>query len=162
MRPMVFEYMDDPACSYLDMQYMLGGSLLVAPVFNEKGVSDYYIPGGTWTHLLTDEKREGGRFYRDTYDYFSMPLYVRPNTLLVRGNTDNRPDYDYTKDIKVHIYELEDGAAASCDLVNVKGEQVNRISAVRNGNVIKVTTDKEIQGVEYVLHMSEPNVKVAD
>ena len=162
MRPMVFEYMDDPACSYLDMQYMLGGSLLVAPVFNEKGVSDYYIPGGTWTHLLTDEKREGGRFYRDTYDYFSMPLYVRPNTLLVRGNTDNRPDYDYTKDIKVHIYELEDGAAVSCDLVNVKGEQVNRISAVRNGNVIKVTTDKEIQGVEYVLHMSEPNVKVAD
>ncbi|MCR5507164.1 MAG: alpha-xylosidase [Lachnospiraceae bacterium] len=161
MRPMVFEYPDDPACSYLDMQYMLGGSLLVAPVFNEKGVADYYLPDGRWTHLLTDEKREGGRFYRDTYDYFSLPLYVAPNTVIVRGNTDDRPDYDYTRDITVHIYELEDGQTAYADIVDDKGVKVNRITASRNGSVIKVTADKPVDGIGYKLHMAEEGIGIA-
>ena len=155
MRPMVFEYMDDPACSYLDMQYMLGDNLLVAPVFNDKGTVSYYLPNGKWTHLLTDEKREGGRYYRDTYDYFSMPLYVKPDTILIRSNTDDRPDYDYTDNIIVHIYELEDGHTAAADIVNMKGETVNRITAKREGSSIKISTDSPIKNVEYKLHMGE-------
>ncbi|HBR33636.1 MAG TPA: alpha-xylosidase, partial [Firmicutes bacterium] len=31
MRSMVMEFTDDPACKYLDTQYMLGDALLVAP-----------------------------------------------------------------------------------------------------------------------------------
>ncbi|MBR6469066.1 MAG: alpha-xylosidase, partial [Lachnospiraceae bacterium] len=155
MRPMVFEFMNDPACSYLDMQYMLGDTLLVAPIFNDKGKVSYYLPDGVWTHLLTDEKREGGRFYTDTYDYFSLPLYVRPNSILVRGKTDSRPDYDYTDNIIVHIYELSDGAEASADIVNLKGEKVNRITASRSGKVVSVSAEKPIGNVEYVLHMDK-------
>ena len=160
MRPMVFEYMDDPACSYLDMQYMLGDALLVAPVFNDKGVASYYLPDGTWTHLLTEEKKEGGRYYRDTYDYFSMPLYVKPDSILIRSNTDDRPDYDYTDNITVHIYELADGHTATADIVNTGGETVNRITAIRKGNEISVKTEKKIANVKYELHMSEKEVKV--
>ena len=37
MRSMVMEYTKDPNCSYLDKQYFLGDSLLVAPIFNEIG-----------------------------------------------------------------------------------------------------------------------------
>ena len=155
MRPMVFEYPDDPACAYLDMQYMLGKSLLVAPVFNEKGQATYYLPDGTWTHLLTDEKREGGRYYKDTYDYFSLPLYAAPNTILILGNTDDRPDYDYTDNIKVHIYELSDGHTAAADIVNVKGERVNTITAVRTGDSVRVSTQKPVAHIDYSLHFSE-------
>ena len=36
MRAMVLEFGEDPACDCLDRQYMLGGSLLVAPVFSGK------------------------------------------------------------------------------------------------------------------------------
>lgn len=48
MRPMVFEFMNDPAVPYLDQQYMLGDALLVAPVFREDKVAQYYLPEGTW------------------------------------------------------------------------------------------------------------------
>ena len=82
MRPMVFEYTEDPAAAYLDTQYMLGESLRVSPIFREDGVSEYYLPAGKWTHLLSGEVRDGGCWQKDTYDYFSMPLYVRENTLL--------------------------------------------------------------------------------
>ena len=77
MRPMVFEFMNDPAVPYLDQQYMLGDALLVAPVFREDKVAQYYLPEGIWTELLTGETKEGGRWFQGTYDYFSMPLYVR-------------------------------------------------------------------------------------
>lgn len=158
MRPMVFEYMDDPACAYLDMQYMLGDALLVAPVFNDKGTVSYYLPEGKWTHLLTGEKREGGRYYSDAYDYFSMPLYVGPDTILIRGNTDNRPDYDYTDNITVHIYELEDGHTATADIVNMDGRKVNSITAVRCGDEISVKSDVKIENVKYELHMEDKGV----
>ncbi|MCR4808129.1 MAG: alpha-xylosidase, partial [Lachnospiraceae bacterium] len=164
MRPMVFEYPDDPACAYLDMQYMLGDSLMVAPIFNDKGISEYYLPGNSsgaedkgacrWTHLLTDEKREGGRYYKDTYDYFSLPLYAAPNTILIRGNTDDRPDYDYTDNLTVHIYELADGCTATADIVNLEGEVVNEITATRSGSSICVETKNPIKSIEYRLHMS--------
>jgi len=53
MRPMFLEFPDDPACEHLDRQYMLGGSLLVAPVFREDGIVDYYLPDGVWTTSWT-------------------------------------------------------------------------------------------------------------
>jgi alpha-D-xyloside xylohydrolase len=37
MRPMMMEFPQDPACQYLDRQYMLGDSILVAPIFNSEG-----------------------------------------------------------------------------------------------------------------------------
>ena len=43
MRPMVFEFMNDPAVPYLDQQYMLGDALMVAPVFREDKVAQYYL-----------------------------------------------------------------------------------------------------------------------
>src|SRR5690606_229773 len=54
MRAMVVEYPDDPACRYLDRQYMLGDALLVAPVFRADNLAEYYLPAGQWTNLLTN------------------------------------------------------------------------------------------------------------
>jgi alpha-D-xyloside xylohydrolase len=75
MRPMVLEFPDDPGAGYLDRQYMLGSDILVAPVFTESGEVDFYLPSGTWTHLLTGETLEGG----PDYDYLDgLTLRVFP------------------------------------------------------------------------------------
>src|SRR5215207_8843223 len=44
LRPMTAEFPDDPACTHLDRQYMLGDRLLVAPVFTASGETSYYLP----------------------------------------------------------------------------------------------------------------------
>ena len=77
LRPMHMEFPEDPACEYLDKQYMLGGRLLVAPVFSPDGQQNYYLPKGKWQHLLSRELVEGGCWKTGKYDYFSLPLYVR-------------------------------------------------------------------------------------
>jgi alpha-D-xyloside xylohydrolase len=77
MRAMVLEFPDDPACRYLDRQYMLGPSLLVAPVFSPDGIGEYYLPTGKWTHLLTGEAVEGGRWCKEKVGYMTIPAFIR-------------------------------------------------------------------------------------
>ena len=56
MRPMHMEFPGDPACEFLDRQYMLGSRILVAPVFSPDGRQRFYLPEGSWQHLLSGEK----------------------------------------------------------------------------------------------------------
>jgi alpha-D-xyloside xylohydrolase len=76
LRAMILEFPDDPACKPLDMQYMLGSALLVAPIFEPSGEVTYYLPAGTWRHLLTGEVRQGGAWFKERYNYFSLPLWA--------------------------------------------------------------------------------------
>lgn len=143
MRPMIFEFGQEPGISYLDTQYMLGDALLVAPILREDSAAEYYLPEGCWTHLLSGEVKEGGRWYRDTYDYFSLPLFVRKNTLLAMGENDHRPDYDYTKGLSLRLYQPEEEKTAVCEIPDVNGNIVNVITAKRTGNEICFALQQE-------------------
>jgi len=76
MRAMALEFPDDPGCDGLDRQYMLGDSLLVAPVFSDD-VVDYYLPAGRWTNLITGAVVEGPGWKRESHGFLSLPLMVR-------------------------------------------------------------------------------------
>jgi alpha-D-xyloside xylohydrolase len=152
MRSMILEFEKDPAVKYLDMQYMIGESLLVAPIFKEDGEVDYYLPAGTWTHLLSGEIREGGRWYHEKYDYFSLPLYVRENTLLALGANDQLPDYDYKNGVTLHLYQLKEGNEAVCEIPDIQGEIVLTAKARSVGRTITLTADVLSENMSYVLH----------
>jgi alpha-D-xyloside xylohydrolase len=76
MRGMILEFPGDPACRYLDMQYMLGSALLVAPVFSANSEVTYYLPEGEWRNLLTGEVAQGAGWRKETHGYQSLPLWV--------------------------------------------------------------------------------------
>jgi alpha-D-xyloside xylohydrolase len=138
MRPMILEFPDDPASDTLDRQYMLGGALLVAPVLRFDGVVDYYLPAGRWTHLLTEEVVEGGRWVRGQYGYLSLPLFVRPNSAVVLGDDDQRPDYDYAAGFTLHVYQLTAGAAITTVIPAADGAPAVTFTVQRLGNEVVV------------------------
>jgi alpha-D-xyloside xylohydrolase len=138
LRSMMLEFPDDPGCDYLDLQYMLGESLLVAPVFSYDGVVNYYVPAGRWTNLLNGSVVDGPRWVRETHDFMSLPLLVRPNTVIAIGNNDNLPDYDYAEGVTVRVYELEDGKSASAEIPTVTGEIQTIFTVNREGRMINV------------------------
>ncbi len=152
MRPMVLEFPEQMGVKDLDMQYMLGDSILVAPIFREDGVGEYYLPEGQWTHLISGEAREGGRWYRESYDYFSMPVFVRDNTLLAIGSNEKLPDYDYTKDLELHLYALSDGAETVCRIPDLSGRIVMTAKVVRLGDTITFETDCSEKKPVLVIH----------
>jgi len=138
MRAMVMEFPEDPACDTLDRQYLLGGSLLVAPVFTEQGLVDYYLPAGRWTHLLTGQVREGGRWYRERHDYLSLPLYVRPGTVLAVGARDDVPDYNHAEGVTFRVYEVADGGSVSVRVPTLRGQAGISCTVRRHGRQLEV------------------------
>ena len=139
MRAMVVDYSDDPACSALDRQYMLGDSLLCAPVFNEEGIAQYYVPAGKWTDIQTGEVFEGEKWYTTKHDYFSMPLLAKPNSIIAYGDFKRGFTYDYAENADIVIYQLEDGRTAETKIYDSESKEVLSLTATRSGDAIKVT-----------------------
>lgn len=154
MRPMILEFTEDPAVKYLDMQYMLGDALLVAPVFHEDSVGTYYLPKGKWTDFFTGEGKEGGRWFEDRYDYFSLPLYVRENSLIPMGSEMERPDYAFDKDVTIHYYGPIKNGSTEVVLVDEKGNKVNRITAEKTENKVVFRGSQGMEGIRLVIHES--------
>jgi len=140
MRAMVLEFNNDPTCDHLDRQYMLGDSFLVAPIFNEQGEARYYVPTGRWTDYLSGKTVEGGRWIREQYDFFSLPLLVRENSIIAVGNEDLRPDYDFADGVSLQLFELQEGATAEAEVFNVDGELELKVKAERANGTIRIVT----------------------
>jgi alpha-D-xyloside xylohydrolase len=129
MRAMMLEFPGDEACSYLDRQYMLGPSLLVAPVFCAEGEVSFYLPAGRWTRLLPalgqgkGESLEGGRWVRESHGYLSLPLLARPGSIIAVGGIDSKPDYDYAEGPTFHVFEPVEGEEARASVVDPAGRE---------------------------------------
>lgn len=136
MRSMALEYPEDKNCAYLAAQYFLGDSLLVAPIFNEKSMAEYYLPEGTWTSFLTSEVKEGGKWYREVMDYMTIPLYVKAGSIIAVGDGSHGPVYDYAKDVVFKVYALQEGATAKTCIYSASAEKVLEleISHGKQGN----------------------------
>ena len=143
MRPMMLEFPDDPACDTLDRQYMMGESLLVAPVFHEDSHVDYYLPDGLWTSLLDGRKVQGGHWQKETHDFLSLPLMVRPGTVLPMGKHDDRPDYDYTDGLELHVYQLAEGQTVVLKIPDLKGQIAATYTVTMKNGQAEVVTDSE-------------------
>ena len=138
MRAMMLEFPDDPTCSYLDLQYMLGDSLLVAPVFSHDGSISYYVPDGHWTNLLNGSVIAGSRWVREMHDFMSLPLLVRPNTVIPIGHRTDRPDYDYSNDVTLQVYQLEDNKHVQIEIPTLDGKIETMFTAVRDADQIHI------------------------
>ncbi|MGI5959697.1 MAG: alpha-xylosidase [Massiliimalia sp.] len=136
MRPMMLEYPEDETCWNLDRQYLLGDSLLVAPIFREDGKVSYYLPEGKWWDFFTGEAREGGKWYRETYDYLTLPLMVREDSVLVIGPETTGADYDYTDGVTVHLYGFHKDGEKTVPVYDRNGTLAANITVtVTNGSV---------------------------
>jgi len=134
MRPMVMEYPEDPLCHTLDKQYMLGDSLLVAPVFRDDGFCNVYLPtAGEFTDFFTGETTPGGKMVGKEYDFLTLPVYVPENTLLAFGREDTA-DYDYHENITIRAYNVTE---QSIELFDKKANSRATVTAkLKDGEVI--------------------------
>lgn len=100
-RAMIFDYLDDKNVRYLDKQYLFGDSIIVAPVFNEEGISSVYLPAGKWTHFITGEELdiEDGKWINTKEDYFSLPIWVKENSIIpIRKTENDEVNKDFTSE----------------------------------------------------------------
>ena len=149
MRAMVMEF-PGPAAEDCDRQYMLGDALLVAPVMRADGRVQYYLPGGEWIHYLSGEIRHGG-WQEDGYDYFSLPLYVRENTILPVSNDPGMVDFDAAAGLTVNIYSLKEGARAQRTIVDREGKHALTLTAHNENGSIRIICSGPAPGLRIKL-----------
>jgi alpha-D-xyloside xylohydrolase len=141
MRPMALEFPGDRSGFDADTQYMLGEALLVAPVFTADGTVEYYLPEGRWTSLLDGSVVDGRRWVTETHGHDSVPLRVRPGTVLPFGADDSRPDYDWADGVTLRCFELPDGYDAVTTVPGHDGTASTSFRVRREGGTITATSD---------------------
>ena len=141
MRPMVMEYQDDANCAFLDRQYFLGDAILVAPIFNEEGMAEYYLPAGTWTNLITNRRYQGGCWVKEHHGYMSIPVLTPENTILAIGKEKEKVEYAYHENVTFHIFEMKDGGMASTCVYTADGKKRLAITCVRSNDKLEIQVE---------------------
>lgn len=87
LRPLLFNFPDDPALTQLHDQFMLGEALLAAPVYAPGRQYRYvYLPAGVWYDFWTAKPLPAGQQHLlAPTPLDTMPLYVRGGTILPLG-----------------------------------------------------------------------------
>jgi alpha-glucosidase len=85
MRPLVMEFPDDAKASGLTDEWLMGKSLLAAPILNEGGARSIYLPNDRWFNFGTTQVTQGPQTVNVTTKLDEVPLYIRAGTLLPLG-----------------------------------------------------------------------------
>ena len=71
----------------------------------------------------------------EQHGYLSLPLLVRPNTILPVGANEQKPDYEFAQGVTFHIFELQEGTL-SVSVPTMKGEVGMTLEVSRSGQEI--------------------------
>lgn len=151
---MFLEFLQDRTTHTLDQQYMLGPSLLVAPVFVPQGEkSEYYIPAGKWTSYFDPQRTvEGPVWISEDVPIDEIPVWVRPGSIVCVGpERTGKPDYAYNRDLEVQVFELSKSVSVSVDVSSGDGATiVGAVTAVKEGKKVIVKVSSQAIKVKVV------------
>ncbi len=112
MRGLAMDFADDRKVLDINDQYLLGPSLMVAPVHEYRARSRgvYFPAGADWYDLYTGRKQAGGREVTVEAPLDRIPVYVRAGSILPTG-----PQVQYTAEkldgpITLTVYQGADGS----------------------------------------------------
>jgi alpha-D-xyloside xylohydrolase len=148
LRAMPLEFPNDPAAAALDRQYMFGGNLLVAPIFNEEGIAEFYLPEGDWVDIISGETFTGKQFYTKQYSYMALPLLAKANSIIGYGNFETDFEYDYLSGTEFVIYNLAEGNTATANIYDTEANLLFTLTATNKNGVIEINhteTDKDFR-----------------
>lgn len=87
MRPLVLNYDQDPAVRQINDEYMVGTSILVAPIVNQGSTQRLvYLPAGKWLDFWNNAEYSGQQTIMVNAPIDKLPLFIKKDTILPWGN----------------------------------------------------------------------------
>lgn len=138
MRAMMLEFPNDPNCLHLDRQYLLGSSLLVAPVFRQDDVAEYYLPEGRWTHWQSGLVIDGGQWHREKLGFMDVPLFARENSVIPTSANHDAPLWHAKDELLLQLFQIADASDQLVAAAASNGDGVSTFRCARDGRRITV------------------------
>ncbi|MCD6156695.1 MAG: alpha-xylosidase [Candidatus Atribacteria bacterium] len=82
LRPLFWEYPEDPTTFWIWWEYFLGESFLISPVLSPENEVNIYLPSGKWLDFWNDEVIVGPRWLKRHVSLDKMPVFVRENSVI--------------------------------------------------------------------------------
>jgi alpha-glucosidase len=157
LAPTLFHFPGDPGTYTQDQDFMLGPSLLVAPVVTEGAVTrSVYLPAGSnWVDYHTDLTYGGGQHVTVPAPLERIPVFVREGTLLPTGPVSQHVDEPVPPRMTVDIYP---GPATTFSLYEDDG----RSFAYQQGHFLRtqLTRVEETGGTLFSIRATEGSFAV--
>jgi alpha-glucosidase (family GH31 glycosyl hydrolase) len=104
IRAMFLAFPDDPNTYDKDLQYMLGPSLLVAPIYDDGEARSVYLPPGSWIDYWTGESFTGPANVRVSAPLDTLPLFVAGGSILPMTQVANRTPAGDADPLIIEVY----------------------------------------------------------
>lgn len=99
MRPLVLEYPNDPQVYNLCDQFMVGDSVIVAPIYRPNTEwRSVYLPEGEWIDYWSGERFAGQQHIHVHAPLEKLPIYVRAGAVLLEGPVRQYAEQEITAD----------------------------------------------------------------
>ncbi len=155
MRPLFFEFPEDPTSWLIDDQYFFGEALLVAPLF-ETGATGrrVYLPPGTWIDYQTGQVYEGGRWHEIEAGPVPIIVLVRDHTVLPHiALAQSTMEMDWSR-LELQVFST-DGAPAR-GWVALPGKAAYELQAILGPNGPALQEDPLEGRVQWHLQLRTP------
>ncbi len=108
LRPLVMEYENDPNAKTCNDEYLVGNSILVAPV-TSPGVSvrSVYLPKGIWVDYNSGKRIKGGRYILYHAPLDVCPIFIKGGSILPTYPDIPNLDMKNTRRLVIEFYPSE-------------------------------------------------------
>ena len=105
---------------------------------------------GKWTDLQTGKVTEGGQWRREKFDFFSLPLFVKENSIVPMSENDAEPGWALKDALTLNLFQIADGADIQVRLAS-KDDGIATFRCRRSGSKITIESDGKARNVRVML-----------
>ncbi|HEY2963774.1 MAG TPA: glycoside hydrolase family 31 protein [Pyrinomonadaceae bacterium] len=151
-RPLLLNYQDDANTYNIDDQFMIGDSLLVAPIMKPDVTRRLvYLPAGTWYDYWTNKKYSGATMITVEAPLETVPMFVRAGAMIPTTLPRNYVRENPLDPITFNIYP-DDKGQASGQLYEDDGMS----PAYKRGIYRRTSVSARREGPHFVVTVEKP------
>jgi alpha-D-xyloside xylohydrolase len=149
VRPLFFEYPNDPGSWTIDDEYMFGSDLLVAPMFASGTQRKVYLPPGVWIDYQSGKVYEGAKWHDIALGAIPVVLLVRNHSVLPHIKVaQSTNDMDWNN-VELRVFSTD--AANVTGLFTRPDGGIQTLSLVPHGRTFTLREDPQAGKVKWTI-----------
>jgi alpha-D-xyloside xylohydrolase len=147
VRPLFFEYPNDPGSWTIDDEYMFGSDLLVAPMFASGDRRKVYLPPGAWIDYQSGRVYEGEKWHEIVAGKIPVVLLVKNHSVLPHIKVaQSTKDMDWNN-VELRVFSTDNGQVSG--LFTRPDSALQTLSLAARGRTFALREDPQAGKVKW-------------